>query len=202
MGVIGYVLSREAEGARVRREWTQVPAVVLKREHVKFKHRGITRWRWTVRYAYEIEGRRHEANRLDMLYGTAVLLPKLSDHPLVTGYTAGMTATAYVDPADPTSAYLDPRVPYLGFFVAVGLIFIAWGGAVAVAPFRPVWTRVGLLVGLDLATVLMWIHPRIATGSAGTFFAIGLLSLPAVLLTWSALFRRKRREGQALSTAP
>ena len=200
--MIGYVLSKEAEGARVRREWTQVPATVLKREHVKFQHRGITRWRWTVRYAYEIDGRRYEADRLDMLYGTAVLLPKLSDHPLVTGYAAGMRATAYVDPADPASAYLDPRVPYLGFFVAVGLVFIAWGGAVAVAPFRPAWTRVGLLVGLDLATLLLWIHPRIAKGSTMTFIAIALLSLPAVVLTWRALFRRKRREPGALSTAP
>lgn len=193
IGLIGYVLSREAEGARVRREWAQVPAVVLKREHARFQHRGITRWRWTVRYAYEVDGRRCESNRLDLLYGSAVLLPKLSDHPRVAGYRPGMTATAHVDPADPTSAYLDPRVPYLGFFLAVGLIFVVWGGAVAVAPFRPSWTRAGLLVGLDLATVLLWIHPRLGTASISTFVVAVLLTLPAVVLTGRAVLRRPSR---------
>lgn len=186
------MLSKQAEGARVRREWTQVRADLLKREHVKFKHRGITRWRWTVRYAYEVDGRRHESDRLDLLYGTALLLPKLTDHPLVTGYRAGATATAYVDPGDPGAAYLDPRVPYLGFFMVVGLVFVAWGAAVAVAPFRPAWARVGLLAGLDAATAMLWLHPRLPSASTGSLVVLGLLSLPALVLTARALFRRRR----------
>lgn len=197
---MGHVGLKQAEALRIRRAWRAVPATVLKREHLRWDYDGLTRWRWSVRYAYEVDGRRLESDRLDVLHRTA-LIPRPADHALVQPYQAGQAVAAYVDPADPSNAVLEPRVPYLGFFIVAGLTCVTMGGGIAVAPFRPSWTRFALLVGWDLLTLLFWIHPRLATASTGSLLAVAVLSLPAVVLTARALFRR-RNAAPALSPSP
>jgi len=191
LGLIGYVGLKQAEAWRIGRHWTPRPAVVVQRELMKFPHGSRFRFRWTARYAYEVDGRRYESERVDILHRSA-LIPSTADWALVAPYPPGTAVTAYVDPADPGSAMLSTRVPYLLFFTVVGAIFIAVASLFLLPQrLRPA----AALIALDLLTLMLWVYPR--SGTLSTKIVIGLLSLPALYFSSRALAGRLRRSYHA-----
>lgn len=152
---------------------------------MKFPHGSRIRMRWTARYAYEVDGRRYESERIDILHRSA-LIPSTADWALVRPYPPGTRTTAYVDPADPGSAILSTRVPYLLFFTNCGLIFVAAGSLFLLPQAR---RPAAALLTLDLITLLMWTYPR----SASSLLVLGILSLPALYFSGRALARCLRR---------
>lgn len=79
-------------------------------------------------------------------------------------------------------------MPYPLYFLTVSLIFVAAGALFWVSARARPFTA---LLALDLLTALLWVYP--APGSFSSRIAIGLLSLPALVLTLRALARCRRR---------
>ena len=88
-------------------------------------------YRPVVRYSYAVGDRRYEADRV-----TPLKESRSGDwaQRVVARYAAGMRVTAYVDPRDPSQAFLDRRrSPLPWFFMGFSTVYLAFLGLFAAA---------------------------------------------------------------------
>jgi hypothetical protein len=88
-------------------------------------------WSPVVEYSYQVNGRDHYSSRIS--FGADFAADRALAEKTVARYPAGSVATVYYDPANPSSAVLEPRVAFAwptlllvaGFFAAA-IFFSGW----------------------------------------------------------------------------
>jgi hypothetical protein len=86
---------------------------------------GVSRTHYAARvhYAYEVDGRRFESDRIGLVSGSSS--DPSGARETVARYSKGATVTAYVNQEDPSDALLEPGIaPWL--LIAFGAAAILW----------------------------------------------------------------------------
>jgi len=114
--------------------WKETPCRILS-SGVHEKTRTDRPYRFVVRYTYEVDGKPHASDvymrdyRGTDDYGEALRAAHR--------YAPGAEATCYVDPSDPTRAVLAHETAWKGFMLLFPVPFIAVGGGILYALWRP-----------------------------------------------------------------
>jgi hypothetical protein len=93
----------------------------------------VTVWSPVVEYSYRVEDRDYHGTRL--AFGADVAGAQARAEATVARYPAGRTVTVHFDPANPSSAVLEPHVAFAWWtlllamaFFAAALFFSGWRG--------------------------------------------------------------------------
>jgi hypothetical protein len=125
---------RQAARGRETRGWSHAAGRVLssrvEEEHGGAEEQGYPRWRFDVRYAYEVRGRTYESGQV--WYGSSSA-PASQDRAWhqqwADRFPAGGEVDVWYDPADPGRAVLvrGPPRGELAAYLAVGIALVAAG---------------------------------------------------------------------------
>lgn len=135
LGVVVILVGlRQSARGRETRGWSHVLGRVLasrvEEDHGGAEEQGYPRWRFDVRYAYEVRGRTYESDQV--WYGSANA-PSSQDREWheqwAARYPVGREVDVWYDPADPSRAVLlrgTPRGQLVAYLV-VGIALVAVG---------------------------------------------------------------------------
>ncbi|MDX2177082.1 MAG: DUF3592 domain-containing protein [Candidatus Sumerlaeia bacterium] len=121
----GFFLFRNIQkGREVENTWPQVPARIISSQIITNHDSDGNTYRPEFTYVYEFEGRQesatgHSPARFSSGYGWANR--RLAEHPV------GSETMVYVNPADPSEAYIEGASGMLWLFLLIPAVFIAVG---------------------------------------------------------------------------
>lgn len=128
-----FILQDALASSEARSSWPTVKATILSSEVEATSTSDGTSYSAKVRYAYEVDGRPHEGDRVRL--GTPMSFGSGHAERVVDRFPAGAEVRAWVDPDDPTRAALDVEgmaaAPFMFVFLTpfhcVGLVCIFMG---------------------------------------------------------------------------
>lgn len=107
--------------ANASQNWPQVTGTITSSEFIERQAETSDRvplYDARIRYHYEVDGESYRSDRV--AFGTYASSDATAAYDLVNRYPGGAPVTVYVDPADPSSAVLEPGVG-TGIRVVIGV---------------------------------------------------------------------------------
>lgn len=179
VGAIGYAGYDYTQQSAAIEEAVAVNGTVTETDIEETGTRGV-QYEVTVVFTYEYEGTRYESNRLYPTTLSPTFETESKAQSVLAPYEQNETTTAYVEPSDPDSAFLEPRRTNGPLWLAGGgglvLLLTVLNAAGAQTPgqgtrLAPVSDREsagGTLFGADRDRV-NWLSKRVVLGGAVTF---------------------------------
>jgi len=133
-----WLMGRSYLRAKEMRSWPQVLCVILTSETEQRKHDPESRaeFRQLVSFGYEWKGEAYTADHLGLRGSPWTSKPNLVEKRAAE-FPVGMKTTCFVNPAEPTFAYLKPDSLAPGYSIWFPALFVVGGLGMVISALRP-----------------------------------------------------------------
>lgn len=136
-GLFVWLMGRSFLRAKEMRSWPQVPCIILTSETDQRKNDpdSPTEYRQLISFGYEWKGEAYTADHLGLRGSPWTSKQNLSEKRAAE-FTVGMKTTCFVNPAEPTAAYLKPDSLAPGYSIWFPALFVVGGLGICISTMR------------------------------------------------------------------
>ncbi len=134
-----WLMGRSYLRAKEMRSWPQVPCVIISSETEERKNDpdSATEYRQAISFGYEWKGEAYTADHLTLRGSPWTSKPDVREKRAAE-FPAGTATQCWVNPADPTAAYLKPDSLAPGYSIWFPGLFVIGGLGIAISAIRGV----------------------------------------------------------------